>query len=104
MPPARINMSTEAMSPRTIGLDTWSTHDILDAMAEGQLAAVAAVRAALPVLAAAAEAALPRLRQGGRLVYVGAGASGRLAGEGGAQPPPPLNRAADRPGGVQGGG
>jgi N-acetylmuramic acid 6-phosphate etherase len=89
-------MSTEAMSPRTIGLDTWSTADILDAMAEGQLAAVAAVRAALPALAGAAEAAVARLRQGGRLVYVGAGTSGRIAVQDGAELPPTFNWPLDR--------
>jgi len=89
-------MSTEAMSPRTIGLDSWSTHDILDAMAEGQLAAAAAVRAALPALAAAAEAALPRLRERGRLVYVGAGTSGRIAVQDGAELPPTFNWPLDR--------
>ncbi len=89
-------MSTEAMSPRTIGLDTWATGDILDAMVEGQLAAIAAVRTALPALGAAAEAALPRLRATGRLVYVGAGTSGRIAVQDGAELPPTFNWPLDR--------
>jgi N-acetylmuramic acid 6-phosphate etherase len=89
-------MSTETMSPRSVGIDTWLTGDILDAMVEGQLAAIAAVRAALPALGAAAEAALPRLRQGGRLVYVGAGTSGRIAVQDGAELPPTFNWPADR--------
>jgi len=89
-------MSTEAMSPRTIGIDTWGTRDILDAMVEGQLAAIAAVRGALPALGAAAEAALPRLRGAGRLVYVGAGTSGRIAVQDGAELPPTFNWPTDR--------
>ena len=43
------------------------------------MAAFGAVRQALPALARAAEAAADRLRREGRLVYAGAGASGRLA-------------------------
>jgi N-acetylmuramic acid 6-phosphate etherase len=42
------------------------------------MAAVAAVRPALPAIAAAAEAAASRLRRTGRLIYCGAGTSGRL--------------------------
>jgi N-acetylmuramic acid 6-phosphate etherase len=60
--------------------DRWSTEEALGAMLENQLGALVAVRQALPALTAAVEAAAARLRAGaGRLVYVGAGASGRLA-------------------------
>jgi N-acetylmuramic acid 6-phosphate etherase len=48
-------------------------------MLDSQMAAFGAVRQALPALARAAEAAADRLKRGGRLVYAGAGASGRLA-------------------------
>lgn len=72
-------MSTESVGARYRGLDAWSSRDILDVFAEGQMAAIAAVRAALPQVEAAAEAVVPRMRAGGRLVYVGAGTSGRLA-------------------------
>jgi N-acetylmuramic acid 6-phosphate etherase len=72
-------MRTEDINPRYLDLDSWATLDALQAIYEGQLAAVAAVGPALPAIAAAVEAALPRLRQGGRLVYAGAGTSGRIA-------------------------
>lgn len=49
------------------------------AMLDNQFGAFAAVRQAVPALAAAAAAAADRLRGRGRLVYCGAGASGRLA-------------------------
>ena len=39
-------MSTEIVSPRYADIDVWDPADILDAMIEGQFAAVAAVRAA----------------------------------------------------------
>ena len=54
-------------------------------MIESQFAAVAAVRAARPALEEAALAIEPRLRDGGRLAYAGAGTSGRLAVQDGAE-------------------
>ena len=59
--------------------------DAVHAMFEGQLSAVAAVRAALPQIAAAGEAAAARLADGGRLVYAGAGTSGRIGVQDGAE-------------------
>ncbi|MET0941598.1 MAG: N-acetylmuramic acid 6-phosphate etherase [Mesorhizobium sp.] len=78
-------MDTERPSPRYADLDRWDPADILDAMIEGQFAAVAAVRAARPALEAAALAIEGRLRLHGRLVYAGAGTSGRLAVQDGAE-------------------
>ena len=73
-------MSTEARDPRFLDLDSWSADEAIGAMAEGQLAAVAAVAAARASLARAVEAAADRLRgTAGRLVYAGAGTSGRIA-------------------------
>ena len=77
--------ATEAASPRFSGLETWPPADILASLWQGQLAAVAALRPALPAIGAAAEAALPLLRQGGRLVYAGAGTSGRIGAQDGAE-------------------
>src|SRR5690242_6854307 len=54
-------------------------------MLEGQFAAVAAVHAARPALERAALAIEERLRAGGRLIYAGAGTSGRLAVQDGAE-------------------
>ena len=54
-------------------------------MVEGQFAAVAAVHAARPALERAALAIEERLRGRGRLVYAGAGTSGRLAVQDGAE-------------------
>jgi N-acetylmuramic acid 6-phosphate etherase len=65
-------------------------------MLEGQFAAVAAVHAARPALEAAALAIEERLRDGGRLVYVGAGTSGRLAVQDGAELMPTFSWPADR--------
>jgi N-acetylmuramic acid 6-phosphate etherase len=58
---------------------------VLHALWEGQLAAVAALRPALPALASAVIAAADRLRGGGRLAYAGAGTSGRIGVQDGAE-------------------
>ena len=78
-------METERHSPRYSAIEAWSPGDILEAMIEGQFTAVAAVRTARPALEEAALAIEPRLRDGGRLAYAGAGTSGRLAVQDGAE-------------------
>src|SRR5947209_20629384 len=78
-------MSTERPSPRYSEIDSWEASDALDAMVEGQFAAVAAVRAARLAIEQAAKAMEARLRYRGRLIYAGAGTSGRLAVQDGAE-------------------
>jgi len=80
--------ATEGIDPRYIGLEEWPSEVALDALLEAQMAAVAAVRPALPAIAAAAEAAAMRLNRGGRLIYCGAGTSGRIGVQDGAELPP----------------
>ena len=89
-------METERASPRFSDIDRWEPGDILDALIESQLAAVAAVRPALPAIQQAAEAMQARLSGDGRLVYVGAGTSGRLAVQDGAELVPTFNWPQDR--------
>lgn len=80
---------TESLSHRFAGLDEWSTLDVLKALHEGQLAAVATVISVLPVLAAAVEASAGLLARGdGRLIYAGAGTSARIAVQDGVELPP----------------
>jgi N-acetylmuramic acid 6-phosphate etherase len=89
-------MNTERASPRYSTIDLWDPGEALDAMIEGQLVAVAAVHAARAALETAALAVEPRLRDGGRLVYAGAGTSGRLAVQDGAELLPTFGWPADR--------
>ena len=89
-------MITEKISPRYAELDSWSSDEMLAAMYEGQLAAAAAVRSALPAIAAAVDDAVVALRRGGRIVYVGAGTSGRIGVQDGTELPPTYNWPADR--------
>jgi N-acetylmuramic acid 6-phosphate etherase len=71
-------LNTEQPHPAHPQLDRYDTAALVDALVADQTLAATAVRAAAPALVLAVEAALPRLRAGGRLVYVGAGTSGRL--------------------------
>jgi N-acetylmuramic acid 6-phosphate etherase len=81
-------MPTEQISFRYVDLDSWSAADMIAAMYEGQLAAAAAVSGALGDIAAAVDDAVPALQRGGRLVYAGAGTSGRIGVQDGAELPP----------------
>ena len=78
-------MATEEVDPRFADLDAWSMTSAMEAMWEGQLAAVAAVGRALPAITAATNAANEALGDRGRLIYVGAGTSGRVAVQDGAE-------------------
>lgn len=89
-------MGTEQISPRYRDIDAWAPGEVLDAMIEGQLAAVAAVRAASAQIETATLAMVERLRKGGRIVYAGAGTSGRIAVQDGAELPPTFDWPRDR--------
>ena len=91
-----MGIATEAGSVRHVPLDGWPVRDQIDGLWEGQLAAVAAVGPALGAIAGAVEAALPRLRGGGRLAYAGAGSSGRLGAQDGAELEPTFDWPRDR--------
>ena len=71
-------LNTETPSNEHADLDLYATADLVNAFIDDQGRAVGAVRAAGPQIAAAVEAAVPRIAAGGRIVYVGAGTSGRL--------------------------
>src|SRR5690242_20439542 len=89
-------MATEHISPRYVDLDSWSTAEMIEAMYEGQLAAAAAVRTALKDIAAAVDDAVPALQRGGRLVYAGAGTSGRIGVQDGSELLPTYDWPSDR--------
>jgi N-acetylmuramic acid 6-phosphate etherase len=89
-------MATEQISKRYLNLDAWSTAEMIAAMYEGQLSAAAAVRGALNDIAEAVDDAVPALRRGGRIVYAGAGTSGRIGVQDGTELPPTFDWPADR--------
>lgn len=82
------SLPTEQRNPRTMGLDKMSPLQIAQAMNEEDLRAVEAVGETLPQIAEAISLATACLRRGGRIVYVGAGTSGRLAMLDAAECPP----------------
>lgn len=71
-------LRTEQPHPEHPGLDRYDTPALVAALLADQALAAAAVQAAAGSIAQAVDAAVPRLRAGGRIVYVGAGTSGRL--------------------------
>jgi N-acetylmuramic acid 6-phosphate etherase len=73
-------MSTEDLDPHFVDLDKWTSLEAVQAMVEGQFAAIGAVQGAASAIAQAVDGAFERLQEGrGRLVYAGAGTSGRVA-------------------------
>jgi N-acetylmuramic acid 6-phosphate etherase len=70
---------TEKTNPRSRGLDRRSTLDILRILNREDEGVAAAVRNELPQIARAVDAIVRSLERGGKLIYVGAGTSGRIA-------------------------
>ena len=89
-------MPTETVDPRFADVDRWPTVSVVETMLEGQFAAIAALKDQTGAIAAAAEAAAARMRKGGRLVYAGAGTSGRLAVQDGVELTPTYNWPSNR--------
>ncbi|MDR7311297.1 N-acetylmuramic acid 6-phosphate etherase [Nocardioides luteus] len=81
-------LSTETANPRTSDLDVMSTRDLLGVMNEEDQSVPRAVEAALDRIAEAVDLIVAARRDGGRLVYVGAGTSGRLGVLDAAECPP----------------
>ena len=73
------SIQTERRNPRTRGLDRMSALDIVRAMNREDARVALAVKRELPAIARGVNAIVRALRNGGRLIYVGAGTSGRLA-------------------------
>ena len=71
--------ATEARNPRTAHIDREDTDEVLRLLNAEDARVPEVVRGALPQLAQAVAAIVEGMRVGGRLIYVGAGTSGRLA-------------------------
>lgn len=71
-------LTTEQRNPATMDLDQMSPLEIAAVMNQEDKKAVLAVQQVLPQVATAIQWAADSLRQGGRLIYMGAGTSGRL--------------------------
>ncbi|HBS19389.1 MAG: N-acetylmuramic acid 6-phosphate etherase [Bacteroidota bacterium] len=85
-------------------LHTLSVRELLDAMHRVDDDVQSAVLAAMPALTALTEALVDRMREGGRLFYLGAGTSGRLGVVDASECPPTFGVASDRVVGIMAGG
>jgi N-acetylmuramic acid 6-phosphate etherase len=78
-PKALDDLMTEARAPTGADHDLRSTEELVELMNRQDAGVPAAVDAARPQMTAAIEAIVARLARGGRLIYAGAGSSGRIA-------------------------
>jgi N-acetylmuramic acid 6-phosphate etherase len=77
--PGRSDPVTEQHHADHADLDLRPTRELVELINDEDAIVAGAVRQAAPALAAAIDAIVGRLQAGGRLIYVGAGSSGRLA-------------------------
>jgi N-acetylmuramic acid 6-phosphate etherase len=81
-------LPSEQRNPQSERIDAVSTREMLEIINREDAGVAAAVEAQIPRIAEAADAIAERLEKGGRLFYVGAGTSGRLAVLDAAELPP----------------
>lgn len=72
------HIDTEQRNPRTMNIDQLPTLDMLTLINEEDHRVAEAVKEVLPEVAKAVDVIYEKLLNGGRLIYVGAGTSGRL--------------------------
>lgn len=72
------NLNTEAVDSRFANIDSLNNLELLKAFNESDKSVPLAVDKVLPAIAQAVTSITARMSQGGRLIYVGAGTSGRL--------------------------
>lgn len=103
-PPDRGHVRTEHRNERTLNLHQLSVAQCVETMQREDRAVADAVEAARPALVRFIEAVEPGFLRGGRLVYVGAGTSGRLGVLDASEIPPTFQAPPDRVIGVIAGG
>ncbi len=89
-------MLTESINPRTENIDQVSTLDMVRLIADEDALVAPAVAAEAGHIAALIDAIVPRFKIGGRLIYVGAGTSGRLGILDASEIPPTFGMLPDR--------
>ncbi len=85
------SLPTEQILPATYDLDRMSALEIARLINDADATVAAAVGRALPQIARAIDVVADCLRRGGRLIYVGAGTSGRLGALDASEIPPTFN-------------
>ena len=89
-------LATEQVNPATANIDRMSPLEIARIINDQDAKVALAVRETLPEIARAIEAIAERMRRNGRLIYVGAGTSGRLGALDASECPPTFNLAPER--------
>ncbi|MBA2286158.1 MAG: N-acetylmuramic acid 6-phosphate etherase [Ktedonobacteraceae bacterium] len=84
-------LETEKVNPATADIDRMSPLEIVQTMNAEDASVAEAIRHELPHIARAIEEIAARLRRGGRLIYMGAGTSGRLGALDASECPPTFN-------------
>ncbi|UCG51930.1 MAG: N-acetylmuramic acid 6-phosphate etherase [Candidatus Latescibacterota bacterium] len=97
-------LTTERRNPRTRRIDLASTTEILELMNDEDRGVAEVVRSAIPSIARAVDLVVGSFKKGGRLVYVGAGTSGRLGVIDAAECPPTFGASPDMVIGIISGG
>jgi len=87
------DLPTEQANPATLNIDVLPTAAILRLMNDEDKTVAFAVERELPAVAAAVDAIVAALKGGGRLIYIGAGSSGRLGVLDAAECPPTFGTA-----------
>lgn len=98
------NLTTESVHPASICIDTLSPLEIVRLINAEDATIAAAVARESEHIAQAIEVITERIRKGGRLVYVGAGTSGRLGVLDASECPPTFNTPPDMVVGLIAGG
>jgi N-acetylmuramic acid 6-phosphate etherase len=104
LPPDRSHISTERRNPRTMNLHTLSVEECVERINTEDRHAFDAVKRARGRLSTLIEAIEPSFLAGGRLIYVGAGTSGRLGVLDASEAPPTFQVPPDRIIGIIAGG
>ncbi|WP_261807906.1 N-acetylmuramic acid 6-phosphate etherase [Paenibacillus sp. N3.4] len=89
-------LTTEKINPGTEEIDTWDTEQVLQCINQLDQEVPMKVAQAIPQITAAVEYILERFNRGGRLVYVGAGTSGRIGNMDAVECPPTYGIERDR--------
>ncbi len=74
----QVNPTTESVNPNTVDIDTLPTLNLVQRINDEDKRVALAIESELPQIAAAIDAIAERMGRGGRLIYAGAGTSGRL--------------------------
>ena len=98
------SLTTELRNEKTLNIDSVNTMEIISAINKEDFKVAAAVQEVLPEVETVVEWACESLKKGGRLIYIGAGTSGRLGVLDAVECPPTFSTSPDRVLGIIAGG